>query len=202
VSRRRTRERALYVDVDWQSRPADGQAEPVGIAFEEGRLWWTDAPEDAAKVANADRVRRTAELLAAYMLRIASLLEGHERVEIIGSGAVARALDRRLSRTRDPDSRPSAIVVLSHDEAVLTDALTRVDDLGVLVLASPATRSKDLDLYGDLHRRGLRMLGVPRPRPGDGSDGAELDQEVVADVLSDLDDESAGTWTRTSEDAE
>ena len=83
---------------------------------------------------------------------------GTDAAEVVGAGALADALRARL---RAPGTPPAAIVDTTGDPAALADALARVDDLGTVVLAGPPPGEPvALDLYADLHVRGLTLIGV------------------------------------------
>jgi threonine dehydrogenase-like Zn-dependent dehydrogenase len=82
-------------------------------------------------------------------------------VEVLGDGPLA-ALVRGLVGDDRAGRRPAAIVDTTGDPAELEGALRRLDDLGTLVLAGPPPPEPlALDLYGDLHVRGLTIVGVP-----------------------------------------
>ncbi|MEY2522866.1 MAG: hypothetical protein QOJ66_1431 [Ilumatobacteraceae bacterium] len=103
---------------------------------------------------------------------IASLPDGSGLVEVVGAGALAGEVRRLLGeRARVPrmDERPTAIIETSGEPAALETALQRVDDLGTVVLAGPLpTRPLALDLYVDLHVRGLTLVGVSPTMPQSG----------------------------------
>jgi threonine dehydrogenase-like Zn-dependent dehydrogenase len=83
-------------------------------------------------------------------------------VEVIGDGGLAVALRAGLrSRPGAPRERPGAVIETTGDPAAIRDALQRVADLGTVVLAGPATADPvALDLYADLHVRGLTIVGA------------------------------------------
>ena len=88
-------------------------------------------------------------------------------VEVLGTGALAevvRALLAERGRDAGGPGRPAAIVDTPGDAAALRAALGRLDDLGSLVLAAPPADTLDLDLYPDIHVRGLRIHGVAPAR--------------------------------------
>ena len=67
--------------------------------------------------------------------------------------------DRLRARVPAPtDARPATVIDTTGTAAGLTAALEEVDDLGVVVSASlhPA-ETVDLDLYSDLHVRGITL---------------------------------------------
>ena len=95
---------------------------------------------------------------------VAALAAAAGPVEVVGDGALARALRTRLGDARD--ARPAAIVETSGDGQAIQEALRRVAPLGTVVLAGPPPAGPvALDLYADLHVRGLTLVGVPPPQP-------------------------------------
>jgi hypothetical protein len=83
-------------------------------------------------------------------------------VEILGDGALAGRLRSRLPQG---PGRPTAVIDTTGDPAAVRDALGRVADLGTVVLARPLPATGTADLYGDLHVRGLTVIGVPEAAP-------------------------------------
>ena len=81
-------------------------------------------------------------------------------VEVVGDGPLADRLRALLGRASPPD-RPAATIDTTGDLAAIAEALRRLDSLGTLVLAGPAPANAALDLYSDLHVRGLTMVGLP-----------------------------------------
>jgi hypothetical protein len=69
---------------------------------------------------------------------------------------------RALVPSTAGDVRPGTIVDLTGDPENVAAATRRLRDLGTLLLAaSSGGRSLDLDLYPDVHLRGLRVVGAP-----------------------------------------
>ena len=90
----------------------------------------------------------------------AAVPAGARRVDVVGDGALAARLRESLPAPSSTGA-PDAIVETTGDPAAIADALRRLDDLGTLVLAGPAPRGPvALDLYADLHVRGLTVVGV------------------------------------------
>lgn len=96
---------------------------------------------------------------------IGALGDGQGLVEVVGTGPLAQEVRRRLGervRRGHPDARPAAIIETTGEAAAVEAALQRVEDLGTVVLAGPLpNRPHALDLYEDLHVRGLTLVGVP-----------------------------------------
>lgn len=95
--------------------------------------------------------------------RVAAVLEalgGAAPVEIAGEGELADALRARLGNRLAGSGRPAAVVVASEDPDAIRAALSAVDDLGLVVLAAPVPEPLALDLYPDVHVRGLTVAGV------------------------------------------
>jgi len=96
---------------------------------------------------------------------IASLPEDGA-VEVTGESELARRMRDRLADRPLPEGRaPAAIVETTGEPDAVRGALERVDDLGTVVLAGPiAEAAVSLDLYGDLHVRGLTVIGISAER--------------------------------------
>jgi hypothetical protein len=78
-------------------------------------------------------------------------------IEIVGDGAIATGLRRRRSSVHT--GRPAAVV--AADLSVLADAMRSVADRGlVVVCVAPGAEDLDLDVYEDLHVRGLTLVPV------------------------------------------
>lgn len=151
-----------YVDAD--AIPSQGEAEVAAVVLTQT----ADADADAARYVRA-RARSAA----------AALGEIGGPIEVMGSGAVAHVV-RRLLRGRDGGgSAPAGIVELTGDPDAIVDATRRLADLGTLVLAGdPCGRSLTLELYPDVHLRGLRLVGVPDVDPGSVDSDADADDAV------------------------
>ena len=93
---------------------------------------------------------------------VAALPDDVMQVEVVGEGGLPEALRARLSgRVRAGGERPAAVIETTGELPEIEAALRRVDDLGTVVLAGPPpTRPAPLDLYADLHVRGLTVIGV------------------------------------------
>jgi len=96
----------------------------------------------------------------AFDAALAALPPGATPIEVVGDGALARALREHLG-TRAAGERPAAIIETTGDPDAIRAALARVDDLGTVVLAGPEPQAEvALDLYADLHVRGLTLAGT------------------------------------------
>jgi hypothetical protein len=102
-----------------------------------------------------------------------------------GRGIVSRLIREILSvqpvLPAGQDSRPTAIVDTTGDPARLVELTRRLADLGTLVLVGePLGRSLDMQLYPDVHVRGLRLVGVSAPRFGQhGEVGTDRDESLL-----------------------
>lgn len=161
-----------YVDHDWLT---EGEV-PALIVTGDGELRFGDGPParladgmdaDAAAAAALGAVAREATSVAAEA--------GPAATQVLGTGALAQAVRRLLGVGPEPTDRPAAIVDLTGDPERVVDATERLADLGVLVLAGPASgRKHPINLYSDVHRRGLRLIGVAPPLAG----GAAVDERI------------------------
>jgi len=86
-------------------------------------------------------------------------------VEVVGDGPLARALRARLKlRAGGAGQRPVAVIETTGGVLAVQDALRRVADLGTVVLAGPPPPDPvALDMYADLHVRGLTLVGTSSP---------------------------------------
>lgn len=99
--------------------------------------------------------------------RAVAALPGDGWVEVTGAGALAdrlRATLRSRLRSASRDGLAAAIDT-TGDPAVIAALLARLADLGTLVLTGPDPSDPvALDLYADLHVRGLTVVGIaPQP---------------------------------------
>ena len=85
-------------------------------------------------------------------------------VEVTGDGALAVALRERLD-DRPGGAEPAVVVETTGDAAAIVAATERVAADGTVVLAGPSPDAPVLmNLYADLHGRGLTVIGVPPER--------------------------------------
>jgi threonine dehydrogenase-like Zn-dependent dehydrogenase len=93
---------------------------------------------------------------------LAALPAAPAAVEITGDGELAAALRAALAGREWTDGAPpAAIVETTGEPGSIREALSRVADLGTVVLAGPPpTGAVALDLYADLHVRGLTLVGT------------------------------------------
>ncbi len=85
-------------------------------------------------------------------------------VAVVGDGQLARALRDEVG-PRGPGTRALPVLAAidtTGDLAEIARLLGLVDELGSVVLAGPtASADGTLDLYGDLHLRGLTVVTIP-----------------------------------------
>jgi hypothetical protein len=83
-------------------------------------------------------------------------------VEVLGASALAQTLIAQLGgRHVRGGGRPAVAIETTGELHLIEDALKRVADLGTVVLAGPSPRGPvTLDLYADLHLRGLTLVAV------------------------------------------
>ena len=115
----------------------------------------------------AERLAEAARALAGIACD-AVAAAGDGPVAVTGSGFIADEARRRLAA----ESRlaaaglgsPAAIIETTGDPEAVVGATRRVRDLGRVVIAGePLGRAYALDIYADLHLRGLRLIGRGRP---------------------------------------
>lgn len=97
----------------------------------------------------------------------AAIPAGAAPVAITGESALAQALRARLGGESSvaAEARPGVVVETTGQADAIRAALEHVADLGTVVLAGPLGPGPiALDLYADLHLRGLTVVAVP-PQP-------------------------------------
>jgi hypothetical protein len=153
-----------YLDADWV--PPGGGPVATLVVFPDGSAQWHD-DEPRPGDASADPDFVAASLLVAVASAAVRAVADAAPVDVIGTGLIAHAvrhfLDNRVATAGDA-TPPGAVIEATGDPASIVAATRRLADRGVLVLAGePAGRRLDVDLYTDVHRRGLEIVGVGRP---------------------------------------
>lgn len=105
--------------------------------------------------------------VAGRILAAAATRRPNGLVEVTGDGELATEVRGALAAVTDsqprnagrPAGAPACIVDTTGQPEVIEAALTRLADLGLLVLAGPVSELA-LDLYPDVHVRGLRLVGI------------------------------------------
>jgi hypothetical protein len=150
-----------YIDADWI--PAGGSDElPALVVTDRSIAWYgSDSVERPREVepdgAAALVLLRLAQYAADVVRGVAAAT-----VDVVGDGAVARSVASLLGLPSA--TKPAAIVDASGEPGLIAAATKHVSDLGLIVLAGePAGRALTLDLYPDVHVRGLQVAGVSRP---------------------------------------
>jgi hypothetical protein len=201
-----------YLDRDWLPAGRSGPV-PALLVRPDGMLQWSDGPPVAAPDGvDPDRAA------ALTLLDVAREAAGATRpvppasVEVAGTGVIASAVRSLIhgqadDRSAGPD-RPQVIVDASGDRYRIVDATRRLADLGTLVLVGESLgRPLRADLYPDVHRRGLTLVGVGIPLHDGGieaaaGDSAGLVDGLFSETLRDLDPAAPlagdGLWYRLS----
>lgn len=146
-----------YLDAEWIV--GDVSDAPALTVEPEGKLAFRGRAAAAPGGADSD----TAALLAfaALAAEAVDLLEGAQPVEVTGRGIVAELVRASIGDRTQAGEPPQAIVDTTGDPEVIGEATRRLADLGLLVLAGEALgRRADLDVYPDVHVRGLRIVGA------------------------------------------
>jgi hypothetical protein len=152
-----------YVDLDWIP-PSSGPVPAITVAADAALAWCDRAPVPAPSGIDPDDA---AALALVAVARDAAAVEGlPSPVDVTGNGLIARQLRMLLGDNGRAagDEPPKAIVDTTGDQAVIADATRRLADLGTFVLAGESLGGKvELNLYPDVHVRGLTLVGVAPP---------------------------------------
>jgi hypothetical protein len=149
-----------YFDADWLPAGGSGELPMILVTAGELRTTWN---RDAVPLGHLSAKAGAAlSLAAAAKDALAALDHVAGPIDVIGDGLIAQLVREGLGeRFSSGSSRPAAVVDCTGDHELVLGAVARVDDLGVVVLAGPPPGEPlVIDLYPDVHLRGLRVVGV------------------------------------------
>jgi hypothetical protein len=203
-----------YVDRDWL--PSASGEVPSLVATPDGALSWCSG-RPVRMQGDLDSDTAATLVLLAVADEAVAIVEGTppESIEVTGSGLIAQRVRVLLRDHAADDGRsaafeqPRAIVDTTGDPRVIVDAIRRVADLGTLVLVGESLgRRAEMNLYPDVHMRGLTLAGVARPLEGVGSSfveptvggtDVEWSRELLVPVSSGAPLPPDAAWYRVSE---
>jgi hypothetical protein len=155
-----------YVDRDWL--PVSSGEVPSLVAADGELAWCGGRPVRMPGALDADTAA-TLVLLAVAQAAVAAV-EGvsGDSIEVVGSGLIAlqvRALlGHRSSENGRSTEQPRIVIDTTGDPEVIVDATRRIAALGTVVLAGEGLgRKAEMNLYPDVHVRGLTLVGVSPP---------------------------------------
>jgi hypothetical protein len=179
-----------FVDADWLPRRQGGPT-PALVVSSEGQIQWCEDPARAMSPGtdSVAWVGRALRAVADEAAEVARRAGGPHDVR--GEGFIADQVRELLGLGREaaerlPGGLLGTIVDTTGDPQAIAEATRSLASLGTLVLAGETPEGAlALDLYPDVHVRGLRLVGVPpplhegppRPARGDG-DAAEAVREA------------------------
>jgi hypothetical protein len=158
-----------YVDQDWL--PAWSGEVPSLVAGADGALAWCGShPVPAPDTLDSDTAAALALLAVAQAAVAAVERVLPDTIEIAGNGLIARQV-RQLLEAPWADGgrsarveRPQAIVDVTGDPRMVVCATRRVAELGTVVLVGESLgRRAEMNLYPDVHVRGLTLVGIAPP---------------------------------------
>ena len=167
---------------------------PSGCAAFFDREWVspdrvTAVPAIVVAGSPAEQVAEAARALAG-IAHAAIAAAGDGPVAVTGSGLIAAEACRRLAAEGRlavvSERSPAAIIETTGDPGAIVEATRQVRDLGrVVLVGEPLGRAYRLDVYPDLHARGLHLIargrpGAPAPLATDGEVGAEQRLQTLA----------------------
>jgi hypothetical protein len=155
--------RYAYVDGDWL--PETGRRDGTPALLTDGQtLTWLRQTTAVPDGVDADAAAGSIMARAARDA-IERLGDTPARVAVTGHGAIAAAARSALGVQLCSDEMsgpPDAWIECSGTVDALRSATRTVQDMGIVVLVGePADEPVELDLYRDVHLRGLRLVGVP-----------------------------------------
>jgi hypothetical protein len=158
-----------YFDRDWL--PGPGQPVPSLLVQADRSLSWCGGPPIKTP-SRVDPDTAAALVLLTVAHEAAAAVEdlAPESVEVSGSGLIARRVRAVLrngattaTESFSTSEAPRAIVEATGGTAAILDATRRVADSGLVVLAGETFDRVPMNLYPDVHVRGLTLLGVSPP---------------------------------------
>lgn len=188
-----------YIDAEWL--PADPGGEvPALVAAGDGELAWCGGSPVQTPSGLDSAAAASLALVAVARAAVAAVEDSPTgAVDVLGIGVVAlqvRALlAGRASARSDRFDEPRAVIDTTGDPAAIVGATRRLAALGTLVLAGEMLdRRAEMDLYPDVHVRGLVMVGVAPPLADGGSSVESTEPDELLDASQDvLTDAAAGT---------
>jgi hypothetical protein len=148
-----------YVDAEWLLPDPD---EIPALTIQSGEIRFGERSAKLPKDAEPDRAALLVfSSLAGEVADLAGAVTP-SATQVTGDGIVAVLVRQALGvdGAESPD-RPSTVVDTTGDPDVIVEATRTLDDLGLLVLAGETLgRASDIDVYPDLHSRGLRVVGA------------------------------------------
>jgi hypothetical protein len=129
--------------------------------------------------------KRAALLLLTVAKDAAVAVEGvpSASVAVTGRGLIAQHVREMVGcpAAASGAERPAAIVETTGDPGVIVEATRTLNDQGTLVLVGETLgRQLDMNLYPDVHRRGLTLIGVGNPLHELGALAAALEDDLPA----------------------
>ena len=164
-----------YLDAEWLVPGRSGEV-PALVLAPDGQMSFPGAP--ARQVPKGSRDQLAALVFALVADEAVTVADG-ARGEVTGDGILARMVRMKLDtcpagRATGSRPAPAAVVDTTGDPEVIRDSSRRLSAFGILVLVGESLdRRLDIDLYSDVHQRGLRVVGVAPPLAdllGDGVD--------------------------------
>lgn len=136
------------------------------------RVWgdtlrWRSATTPIRQFGDDDPTRAAAVILISLAGSAAEACASARRVLVTGDGLVGETVRASVTATCTGEGDFDAIVETTGDEAVIRGALEELPPFGLLVLTAPSSTPLTLNLYPDVHRRGLKIAGVAPPIVGD-----------------------------------
>jgi hypothetical protein len=183
-----------YVDRDWLPT-ASGEVSSL-VATPDGALSWCSG-RPVRMQGDLDSDTAAICVLLAIAQAAVAAVDGIPpgSIEVTGSGLIARQVRAVLGDRAADDARstcferPGAIIDTTGDPRVIVDATRRIADLGTIVLVGESLgRRVELNLYPDVHVRGVTLVGVAPPLQHSGSVVAatqvgSLDVESTRELL-------------------
>lgn len=174
-----------YVDADWPSPSGAGRV-PTLVTRRDGSIVWTGIGAAEWGASELEAEARVAVCFARVVREAVAAARAYDlegrRVAVTGRGFLASLIRVELGDLMFGESRPGAVIDTTGDRSLIEPSVAEVADGGLVVMAGePPGGVLPLDLYRDVHVRGLTLVGVSPLR--DGNAGGDLDPPAVDEEL-------------------
>jgi threonine dehydrogenase-like Zn-dependent dehydrogenase len=152
----------VYMDRDWID--GDGPMNVSSAIFVHGEE--VRSPSGAMRlVGSSDRDRVVWTMIDTLAAAVAEEAGQRSAVaRVLGGGLLASRIRARITMNDDVTEPAEVVIETTGSAAGTTRACSVAADLGTVLLAvTPLEGTLSYDLYPDVHRRGLNLVGVPDP---------------------------------------
>lgn len=147
----------VFGDSAWSS------AAPDVLRVSGDTLHWLSATTPIRQLDDDSPTRAAAVILISLAASAVQMCKSARRVLVTGDGLVAETTRSSLTATRCHEEAYDAVIETTGDEEIIRSALERLPPFGLLILTAPSPKPPIINLYPDVHVRGVKIAGVAPP---------------------------------------